>query len=59
MKTNIFRAQEEDSIMCGYFCIGVIDFMLAGKALTDYTNLFSPHGFEKNKNIILPYFKNE
>ena len=43
--------------MCGYFCIGFIDFMLAGKKLTDYTNLFSPHDFKKNDNIILNYFK--
>ena len=38
--------------MCGYFCIGFIDFMLPGKKLTDYTNLFSPHDFKKNDNII-------
>ena len=38
--------------MCGYFCIGFIDFMLAGKKLTDYTNLFSPHDLKKNDNII-------
>ena len=37
--TNIFRIQAYDSIMCGYFCIGFIDFMLAGKT-TEYTNLF-------------------
>ena len=47
MKTNIFRVQEENSIMCGYFCIGFIDFMLTGKKLTDYTNLFSPHDLKK------------
>ena len=41
--TNIFRIQAYDSIMCGYFCIGFIDFMLAGKALTEFTNLFSPN----------------
>ena len=35
IKTNIFRKQAYDSIMCGYFCIGFIDFMLAGKKLTD------------------------
>ena len=33
--------------------------MLAGKKLTDYTNLFSPHDFKKNDHIILSYFKNE
>ena len=56
IKTNIFRIQAYDSIMCGYFCIGFIDFMLAGKKLTDYTNLFSPYDFKKNDNIILNYF---
>ena len=40
IKTNIFRIQAYDSIMCGYFCIGFINFMLAGKTLTEYTNLF-------------------
>ena len=56
---NIFRLQANDSVICGYFCIGFIDFMLAGKKLTDYTSLFSPHDFKKNDNIILSYFKNE
>ena len=41
--TNIFRVQAYDSIMCGYFCIGVIDFMFKGKTLTEFTNLFSPN----------------
>ena len=58
-KANIFWVQEHDSIMCGYFCIGFIDSMLAGKKLTDYINLFSPHAFKKNGNIILSYLKNE
>ena len=43
--TNIFRIQAYDSVMCGYFCIGFIDFMLAGKTLTEFTNLFSPNNF--------------
>ena len=59
IKTNIFRIQEYDSIMCGYFCIRFIDFMLAGKKLTDYTNLFFPYYFKKNDNIILNHFKYE
>ena len=59
MKTNIFWLQENSSIMCGYFCIRFIDFMLAGKKVTDYKNLFSPHYLKKNDNIILSYFKNE
>ena len=45
IKANIFRIQENNSIMCGYFWIGFIDFMLAGKKLTDYTNSFSPYDF--------------
>ena len=57
--TNTFKIQAYDSIMCRYFCIGFIDFMLAGKTLTEYTNLFSPNNFKKNNSIILNYFKYE
>ena len=32
---NIFRIPAYDSIMCGYFCIGFINFMFKGKTLTD------------------------
>ena len=56
---NIFRIQEYDSIMCGYFCIAFIDFMLKGKSLTEYTNLFSSNNFKKNNKIIMSYFKDE
>ena len=45
IKTNIFRIQTYDSIMRGYSCIGCIDLMLAGKTLTEFTNLFSPKNF--------------
>ena len=53
---NIFRIQAYDSVMCGYFCIGFIDFTLKGKTLSDFTDLFSPNNFYKNDNIILNYF---
>ena len=56
IKTNIFTIQAYDSIKCGYFCIAFIDFMLAGKTLTEFTNLFSPNNFKKNDDIILNYF---
>ena len=56
IKTNIFRIREYDSIMCRYFCVGFIDFMLAGKTLTEFTNLFSPNKFKRNDDIILKYF---
>ena len=42
---NIFRIQAYDSKMCGYFCIGFINFIFKGKTLTDYMNLFSPNDF--------------
>ena len=41
IETNIFRVQAYDSVMCEYLCIGLIDFMLKDKSLTDFTNLFS------------------
>ena len=56
IKTNIFRIQADNSIMCGYFCTGFINYMLKGKTLTECTNLFSPNNFKKNEDIILNYF---
>ena len=57
IKTNIFRIQAYDSVMCGYFCIWFIDFMFKGKTLTTNTktlntNLSLPNNFEKNDDII-------
>ena len=43
IKANIFRIQAYYLIMCEYFGVGFIDFMLAGKTLTDFTNLLSPN----------------
>ena len=57
IKANIFWVQTNNSVIGGYFCIGFIDFMLVGKKLTDYTNLFSPFDFDKNDSIILSNFK--
>ena len=54
---NIFRIEAYDSIMCGYFCIGFIDFMLKGRSFLEYTNLFSPNKYEKNDKITLKYFQ--
>ena len=31
IQRNIFRIQAYNSVMCGYFCIGLIDFMLKDK----------------------------
>ena len=49
--------QAYDSIICGYFCIGLIDFMLKGKIVLEYTNLFQPNESKKNDKIILKYFQ--
>ena len=51
IKTNTFRIQSCDSIMCRYFYIGFIDFMLAGKTLTDFANHFLRNNL-KNDEII-------
>ena len=53
---NIFRIQAYDSVTCGYFCIGFIDYMFMGKTLTDYTIFFSPNNLKKNNDIILNFF---
>ena len=55
--TNIFRTEADNSIMCGYFCIGFIGFMFAGESLIDFTSLFSPYDFKKNDKIVLTYLK--
>ena len=54
---NIFRVQANDSVIYRYFCIGLIDFMLAVKKLSNYKNMFSPHDFKKNDDIILDLFQ--
>ena len=56
-KINIYTIQEYNSIMCGYFCIGFIDFMLKDKSLLDYKNLFLLNDYEKNDKIILTCFQ--
>ena len=59
IKANIFRVQANNSVMCGYFYIGFIDFMLVDKKLTDFSSLFSAYELKINGNIILNYFKDE
>ena len=49
---NIFRIQDDDSIMYEFCCTAFIDYMPAGKTLLDYTNLFSPNDYKKNDKII-------
>ena len=56
---NICRVQNYDLIMCGYFCIGFINYMYKGTSLTGYTNLSLSNSFKKNDDIILNYFLNK
>ena len=46
---NIFRIQDNDSIMCQFICIAFMEYMLAGKTLLNYTSLFSPNNNKKNE----------
>ena len=57
IKTSIFRIQDNNSIMCGYFCILFIEYLLNNKTLTDFINLFNPWNFKKNDQIIKRYFQ--
>ena len=54
---SIYRIQAYDSGRCGYFCIEFIDFMLKGKSLLQYKNLFSPNEYKKNDKTILKHFQ--
>ena len=50
IESTIFRIQAYDSVMCGYFCIKFINYMLKGTKLLDF----------KNKDqVIKRIFKNE
>ena len=49
---NIFRIQDNESIMCGLYCLAFIEYMLSGKTLLDYTNLFSLNDCKKWQNNI-------
>ena len=53
---NIYKIQSYDSIICVYYCIGFINFMLQGSSLAVFTNLFSQNNFKENDDIILNYF---
>ena len=54
---NIFRIQFDDSIMCRFYWIAFIEYMLAEKLLFDYTNLFSSNDYQNNDKIKQKYLK--
>ena len=55
----IFRIQDNESIMCGFYWIVFIEYMLAGKTLLDCTNLLSPNDYKKNDKLIHNIFKDK
>ena len=59
IQAKVLRIQAYDSVICGYFCAGFIDFMLKSKSFADFTNLFSSNDFKKNGDIKLNYFKTD
>ena len=54
---NIFRMQGNKSVMCGFYCIAFIEYMVAGKTLLDYTNLISPNDYKKNDGMTIRILK--
>ena len=44
---NIFRIKSNDSVMCGFYGITFIEYMIIGKTLLDYTHLFSPNDYKR------------
>ena len=43
--------------MCEYFCIEFINYMLKGKTLLDYTNLFSPNDLKRTIELLKEYLR--
>ena len=46
-------------MICGFYCIAFIEYMLAGKTLLDYTNLYTANYHKNNEKIIYKYFKDK
>ena len=57
--TNIYRIQAYDSIIYGYFCMGLADFMLKSKSFKHYANFFSSNEYKKNDKIIIKLNNNK
>ena len=56
---NTFRIKGNKYIMCGFYFSTYIEYMLPGKTLLGYTNLFSPNDYLKNDKIMYKYFKDK
>ena len=56
---NIYRIQDSNSVMCGFYCIAFIEYMIPEKTLLDYTNFFFHGDYKNNDNIINNCFKDK
>ena len=56
---NILRIQDIEFIICGFYCIVFIEYMLVGKTILDYTKLFLQNDHKKNDRIIYKCFKDK
>ena len=45
--------------MCEFYCLTFTEYMIAGKTLLDYTNLFFPKDYKKNDKIIFKYSRDK
>ena len=52
IKYNIYRIQALGSIMCGYFCIYIIDEMCKGREFYDVLVDFDPNDYVGNDSLI-------
>ena len=48
---KIFQMQSDDSIVCGFYCVTFMEYIVAEKFLLDYTNLFYLNDYKKNVKI--------
>ena len=56
---NIFRIQFDNCTMCGFYCITFIEYMVVGRYLLDYTNLFSSNVYQNSDKIIYKLFNKQ
>ena len=56
---NIFRIQDNEPIMCEFYCIAFIEYTLVEKTLLNHSNLFSPNDYKKNDKMIFKYSKDK
>ena len=45
-------------MICGYCCLGFVEFMFKSESLTNFTNIFSPNNFKGNNKMTLNCFLN-